>query len=75
MNQRMKDELKRQYPKGGRIRIFHMMDEKYGPPAGTLGTILGVDDAGQIHVAWESGGSLAVIPEVDEFELVEEAEA
>lgn len=49
---------------GYAINIYNMVDEpnfKY-----MSGAIQSIDDIGQIHGAW---GSLAVIPEVDNFEV------
>ncbi len=37
---------------------------------GLEGTIDYVDDASQIHINWENGSSLALIPEVDKFEII-----
>ena len=39
-------------------------------PKGLEGIIDYVDDAPQIHVTWENGSSLALIPEVDKFEII-----
>ena len=36
------------------------------------GKVCYVDDAGQIHVNWENGSSLAVLPEVDSFHKIGE---
>lgn len=36
-------------------------------PDGLKGTVSYVDDAGQIHVNWENGRTLPVIPEIDSF--------
>ena len=30
-------------------------------PKGTLGTVMGVDDAGSIMVSWDTGSSLSVV--------------
>lgn len=62
-------ELKIAYPIGTRIRLVHM-DDVQAPPSGTIGTIMFVDDMGQIHVHWSTGSTLALIPDVDEFEFV-----
>lgn len=44
-------------------------------PKGLKGTVEFVDDAGQIHVAWENGVSLALIPNKDRYrKLAEEKE-
>lgn len=46
------------------------MDDTQAPPVGTRGKVIFVDDAGQIHVKWDNGSSLALIPEVDKFKIV-----
>lgn len=35
-----------------------------------MGTIIKVDDAGNIRVSWDTGSSLSIIPNRDEFELL-----
>lgn len=59
--------LRKEYPAGSRVRLLSM-DDAQAPPAGTLGTVRGVDDAGHIMVAWDGGGSLNLIYGVDSFE-------
>ena len=61
--------IKKEYPKGCRVRLQRMDDEQ-APPAGTEGTVRFVDDMGQIHVAWDNGSSLALLYPVDDFEKV-----
>lgn len=68
-NHKTVERLRRQYPVGCRIKLLSM-DDAQAPPAGTEGTVRGVDDAGQIMVSWENGGSLSLIPGVDAFEKV-----
>lgn len=46
------------------------MDDPQAPPVGTRGKVIFIDDAGQIHVKWDNGSSLALIPEVDKFKIV-----
>jgi hypothetical protein len=58
---------------GERIRCINMVDDK-PVPSGTEGTVNHVDDLGQIHVKWDNGSTLALIPETDEFELVNNIE-
>jgi hypothetical protein len=38
---------------------------------GATGTIVHVDDWGHIHVQWDNGRSLSVIPGEDRFEIEE----
>jgi hypothetical protein len=63
------DNLKRKYLKGMRVRLICM---KYEEPvvSGTFGTIYGIDNLGQIIMEWECGSELALVPDLDEFELV-----
>lgn len=58
--------LREQYPKGCRMKLIHMNDP-YRPDLkeGALGTVIGVDDIGTIHVAWDFGSSLGVVLGVD----------
>ena len=46
------------------------MDDVQAPPAGTLGTVTAVDDAGHLLMSWDGGGSLSLIFGEDRFEKV-----
>lgn len=59
------------YPEGTRVCLDNMENEK-GMPSGLKGEVRFVDDAGQIHVAWENGRSLALLPGVDSFHKIGE---
>ena len=62
------------YPPGTRIILEHM-DDPYAPvESGTRGTVQTVDDAGQIHMSWDNGRTLAVIPGVDTFRKLTQQE-
>lgn len=63
------DEIKRMYPKGMKIRLFEMQGEPQMPD-GLEGKVQMIDDAGQIHVAWNNGSTLALNTEKDFFEAV-----
>ena len=58
------EKLRKEYPKGTRVRLVRM-DDIQAPPLGTEGTVIGVDDTGSIMVAWDNGSSLNVIYNVD----------
>lgn len=62
-------EIKERYPVGTRIQLDFMDDPQAIPP-GTKGTVRLVDDAAQIHVNWDNGRSLAVIPGEDSFHKI-----
>jgi len=60
MTKEQKVELLRTvYTKGVRIKLYKMIG-KPQMPYGLEGTVHHVDDAGQIHVNWENGSSLAL---------------
>ena len=68
------NQLKRMYPKGAIVRLIKM-DDLQAPPVGTLGEVEKIDDAGTIHVHWENGCGLGLIPEEDEFEIIDGGKA
>lgn len=59
-------EIRLNYPPGTRIQLNHMED-KWAVPDGTRGAVDHVDDAGQIHMKWDNGRTLAIVPQVDSF--------
>ena len=56
--------LRRRYPKGTRVELVEMLDSQ-APPVGTKGTVNHVDDMGTIHITWDNGSSLGVVPDID----------
>jgi hypothetical protein len=61
--------LRAKYPKGTKIRLIHMNDPQ-PVPSGTIGEVALIDDAGNIHMNWQNGRSLAIIEGVDDFEVI-----
>ena len=61
--------LRRQYPADTRI-MLHSMDDAQAPPPGTMGTVVYVDDMGQLGVEWDNGSALSLIPGEDSFSKV-----
>ena len=64
--QRIKD----QYPPGTRIRLNSMSDPWSPVPEGTEGTVDMVDDIGQLHMKWDNGRTLALVPGEDSFSVI-----
>lgn len=64
--------LRKEYPKGTRIELIEM-DDPYNTELkpGALGTVYGVDDAGNILVHWDCGSSLSVVWGVDKIKLAQ----
>ena len=64
------EQLRKQYPKGTKLQLISMRNEKYPILPGTVGEVTHIDDIGNIHVSWQNDSSLAIIPEVDSFRVV-----
>ena len=63
--------IKEQYPAGTRLCCDSMPDDPRPIEPGTLGTVVGVDDAGSIMMKWDNGRSLSLVPGVDSFHIVQ----
>ena len=66
------ERLRQRYPAGTRI-VLHSMDDAQAPP-GTMGTVVYVDDMGQLGVEWDNGSALSLIPGEDSFSKVSSPE-
>jgi hypothetical protein len=55
--------------KGKRVRCIQMNDQ-HPVPSGTMGTINHVDDIGTIHVHWDNGSSLGLVPNEDKYQII-----
>ena len=53
------ERIRRDYPAGTRVELVRM-DDAQAPLAGTLGTVLGVDDTGSLLMRWDNGSGLSV---------------
>lgn len=71
---RYADRIQSQYTKGTRIYLENMNDPHAPVPPGTRGTVDFVDDAGQIHMKWDNGRTLAIVPSEDSFRKLTEEE-
>lgn len=69
MRKELVDEYRMLYPKGTRIELIHMDDEQ-AVPSGTKGTVEFVDDMGTIHMKWDNGRGLGLVPSVDVFKKI-----
>ena len=64
------ENIGKEYKPGQRIRLLHMEDPYAPVPDGAEGEIVSIDDAGQLHIKWDNGRSLALVPGVDSFVLI-----
>ena len=64
MDRKMVNFIREQYPPGTRIRL-NSMDDPYAPILpGTEGEVDFVDDIGTIHMKWDNGRTLGIVPNV-----------
>ena len=62
--------IREQYPPGTRIRL-NSMDDPYAPILpGTEGEVDFVDDIGTIHMKWDNGRTLGIVPGEDSFTVL-----
>lgn len=64
------ERIKEQYPEGTRIRLNHMSDPWSPVPEGTEGTVDHVDAIGTIHMKWDNGRTLGLVPGEDSFSVI-----
>ena len=62
--------IKRKYPTGTRIQLLTTMNDTQGVEEGTKGTVTHVDDIGTIHMRWDNGRGLGLIPGEDNFKVL-----
>lgn len=72
----MKSILKKQldlwrerFPAGSRV-ILKEMQDPFPINPGAMGTLVYIDDAGQFHIKWDTGHSLALIVGADHFTVL-----
>ena len=69
-NRNQVERIKNGYPIGTRIELIQAMDDVQGVEKGTKGTVIGVDDIGTIHMKWDNGRGLGLIPGEDDFKVL-----
>ena len=55
---------------GQRIRLVRCTDPWTHLQPGAMGTVSSVDSMGTVHVGWDDGGTLGLVPGEDEWEVV-----
>lgn len=59
--------IKQMYPPGTRLKLIAMGEDPLPIPPGTRGTVSYVDDMGTIHMNWDNGRTLGLVPGEDYF--------
>lgn len=64
------ESIKEQYPVGTRIELVQMEDPYAPVESGMQGTVKNVDDAGTLHMKWDNGRTLGIVPGEDQFKVI-----
>ena len=72
MSRKDVEALRKKYPKGTRVELVSLEDPYSRLTEGTRGTVDAVDDIGTIHVRWDNGSGLGIVPGVDTVRKVTE---
>ena len=72
--ERMAKRYKEEYPPGTRVELNCMNDPYHPVEPGTRGTVKYVDDLGTVHMKWDNGRSLGLVPGEDTFRKLTERE-
>lgn len=71
---RQAQQHKEAYPPGTRLMLLSMNDPHHPVESGTRGTVEHVDDMGTIHMRWDNGRGLGLVPGEDEFRRLTQEE-
>ena len=64
------EAIKNQYPKGTRVELLYTSDPYTRLKSGEQGNVMFVDDIGTVHIHWDSGSTLGLVPGEDSFEKI-----
>lgn len=64
------ERIRKQYPVGTRIELISMDDPHAPIEGGMQGTVDIVDDAGTLHMKWDNGRTLGIVPGEDSFKVI-----
>jgi hypothetical protein len=64
------ERIKAQYPIGTRIELIAMEDPHAPIAPGTQGVVELVDSIGTLHMKWDNGRTLGIIPGEDQFKIL-----
>lgn len=66
------ERTKARYPSGTRVELISMDDPYTRLVPGDRGTVDMVDDIGTVHIKWDQGSYLGLVPGEDSFKVIGE---
>jgi hypothetical protein len=56
--------------KGDRVQLDHCADPHTHLTPGATGTVVHIDSLGTVHVAWDNGPTLGLVPDEDHYTVI-----
>ena len=72
LDEEIVNDIKERYPEGTRIVLDYMGEDPHPIEPGTIGTVRHVDDIGTVHVDFDNGRRLGLVPGEDSFHKLKE---
>lgn len=66
-SRQMAEQYRKIHPAGTRIMLLDTSETFQPVPIGTRGTVVHIDDQSQLHIKWDDGSTLALVPAEDTF--------
>ena len=60
------ERLRKEYTVGCKVELL-LMEDRFAPPRGTIGTVTGIDSTGSIMVDWSNDSGLNCLYEIDRY--------
>lgn len=55
---------------GDRVRLIYTSDQYTNLKRGDEGTVFSIDSMGTVHIKWDNGSNLGLIPHEDRWEVI-----
>ena len=72
LDEEIVNDIKERYPEGTCIVLDYMGEDPHPIEPGTRGTVRNVDDIGTVHVDFDNGRRLGLVPGEDSFHKLKE---
>ena len=72
LDEEIVNDIKERFPEGTRIVLDYMGEDPHPIEPGTRGTVRHVDDIGTVHVYFDNGRRLGLVPGEDSFHKLKE---
>ena len=72
LDEEIVNDIKERYPEGTRIVLDYMGEDPHPIEPGTRGTVRHVDDIGTVHIDFDNGRRLGLVPDENSFHKLKE---